>query len=306
MAQADAKLSLHTRCVDALFARTMGENPSTAALGGFDVAPPATTLFTTAQAMIVTGQPEYCPRQPPDLNSPEGVRAAGDWFRDEKARLEAYTRSQFVAIRKQHEALLAQHVRNEEILLTERLRNEEALALRAQEVNRELQYLATQTAALQQRARELGEWERSLKQQLDKLTRAQEEALAVRQSSADVEKNTAAQQASLAQLRAEAEQLAGRESAARTSFAAFEAELTERQQAWEKKQADITRRHAEMEQRSVAVERAEAAAQRRMAELEEWEDRLRHELEAQELQAARDRRELESLRARLRAQANGK
>lgn len=137
MAQANHPESLHQRCVDLLFAQAAGGAP--AEQGGphpvgvptvFDVAPAASALLTTAPAMMFgVAQPNW-PRRPPDLSTPEGVQAAFEWFREEKARLEAYTRSQFGAIRKQQEDLLAQHVRNEQSLLAGHLRNEEALAVR--------------------------------------------------------------------------------------------------------------------------------------------------------------------------------
>jgi DNA repair exonuclease SbcCD ATPase subunit len=229
------------------------------------------------------------PQAPPSIESSADVQAAHEWLQAERRRLDSYTRSQFEMIRQQHQTLLTKH-----------FRSEETLALRAQELNREMQFLAAQSEAFQKRAQELAEREKALASQVEKLARAHEDVLDMQQNRERASQDTEAQRAYLASLKAETTDLQAAGEAARTEFASFEAALKERQQLWEKKQAEITARQAEMEQRYKALEKAEDSAARRLRELEELEDQLRDELEKQELQLVRERREIEELRARLR------
>jgi DNA repair exonuclease SbcCD ATPase subunit len=230
---------------------------------------------------------------PPALDNPESLQAAYEWFKTERAKLEEFTRFQFAAVRQHQQADLARHYRSEE-----------NLALRAQELNREMQFLATQSKALQARARELAMWESRLSTQAQKLTQAHDDLLNIHKTSTNVRKDTQAQLASLQQMRDEMAQLQSAEVAARASFAAFEAELTERQRTWEKKQADLAARQTEMEQRYEALEQAEIAAARRLAELDDLEDRLREEFEAQQRQLVKDRQEVEALYTQMRGRGD--
>ena len=72
------------------------------------------------------------PEPPPALEDPANTKAAYDWFQSERARLEEYTRYQFAAIQQQQQAEMVNYYRREE-----------ALVQRAQEVNREMQFLAS-------------------------------------------------------------------------------------------------------------------------------------------------------------------
>ena len=99
------------------------------------------------------------PQTPPPLKDPADLEAAQQWLQAERGRLEAYTRSQFEMIRQQHQALLAKH-----------FRSEETLALRSQELNREMQFLAAQTEAFQRQAQELAERERVFAAQTERLS----------------------------------------------------------------------------------------------------------------------------------------
>jgi len=65
------------------------------------------------------------PDPPADLENVPELREAYQWLQGERRRLEEYTRSQFAAIQQRHQAILAQH-----------FRNEENLAIRTQELNR--------------------------------------------------------------------------------------------------------------------------------------------------------------------------
>src|SRR5262249_37344815 len=156
---------------------------------------------------------------------------ANEWLQAERARLEEYTRGQFALLRQQHEAGMAKH-----------FRGEEALALRSQELNREMKFLASQSEALQHRARELGKWEAALSQQMDKLHQAQSELLRIKETSENIQRDTEDQRAFLQELQAETGQRQAAETAARAEFESLEATLKERQQAWEKKQEEITAR----------------------------------------------------------------
>jgi hypothetical protein len=191
-------------------------------------------------------------------------------------------------------------------LLAKHMRDQEGLALRDQELNREMQYLLGQTAVLQKRSRELAEWEKALGEQSARLAEAQAELFSIRQTSEFLQKDAEAQCVALARMRDEAERLSQSETAARAALDTFDAELRERQQEWEKKGAEVERRRVSMEQRYDELEKAEAAARRRALELEDWEERLRQELETQERQQAAERQELRRLRDELEARADEK
>ena len=76
------------------------------------------------------------PEPPPSLEDPANTKAAYEWFQAERTRLEEYTRYQFAAIQQHQQAEMANYYRREE-----------ALVQRAQEVNREMQFLAKQSEA---------------------------------------------------------------------------------------------------------------------------------------------------------------
>ncbi len=231
---------------------------------------------------------EFSPSMPPE-GAQLDPRAAYEWLVNEKKKLEEYTRGQFDMIQQQHQALLAKH-----------FRSEEALALRAQDLNREMQFLASQSEGLQRRAHELAEHEMLLNAQIEKLAQAQEELISLQNSSENTRRDVEVQQEFLSQLRAETAQLQRLGQCTRTEFNDFETTLRERQQAWEKKQAEFVARQAQMEQRYAALDKAEETSKRRVAELDEMEDQLRREFEQSERALAAERREIETLRSRLR------
>jgi chromosome segregation ATPase len=228
---------------------------------------------------------------PPTLKDPADLQVAHEWLKAERARLEAYTRSQFAAIQQQHQSLLAKQ-----------FRSEEALALRAQELNREMKFLASQSEALQWRARELAEREVALSAHMEKLAGAEQEFLAIQQTGSHAGEATKAHRALLERLRADMAQLQAAGADAHKEAAAFEAALRERQEAWEKKHAAQVARQEEMEQRYTALEKAEEASQRRLTELDELEELLRTEFEQQEKRLAHERQEIDVLRTKLRVQ----
>jgi chromosome segregation ATPase len=139
-----------------------------------------------------------------------------------------------------------------------------------------------------------------LSAQAQKLTQAHEELLHIEKTSANIQRDTEAQQAYLEQMRGEMAQLQTNAAAARSSFATFDTELAERQQAFQRKQAEMAARQKEMEQRYQALEQAEVAARRRLAELDDLEDRLQEEVDEQQRQLVLERREIDALCAELR------
>jgi hypothetical protein len=274
--------SPRTLSVDALFARLHDERAGYAAplpsAAGQD--PGGNGSSTLAEL-----QP------PPTLQDPADVEVAHEWLKSERARLEAYTRSQFAAIQQQHQSLLAKQ-----------FRSEEALALRAQELNREMKFLASQSEALQNRARELAERETTLTMHMEKLASAEREFLAVQQTGNNLGEVAEGHRALLEQLRADMARLQAAGADARTEASAFEAALKERQEAWEQKHAAQVARQEEMERRYEALERGEEASQTRLAELNDLEELLRTEFDQEEKRLAQERQEIDVLRAKLRMQ----
>jgi DNA repair exonuclease SbcCD ATPase subunit len=285
--------SPRTQCLDSLFAQMAGESLSGARSPSRHVNGPRfpesfTTNERSAPALDAPTKP------PPELKSPNDLSAAHQWLQNERARLEDYTRQQMARIQQQHQALLAKEYSIEE-----------ALVVRSQELNREVQFLASQAQVLQARARQLTEREAALADQMGKLSRAQEEFLVIQQTSNDMQKDTEVQHAYLEGLLAETALLQAQEASVRGKFATCEAELKERQQAWEQRQIELDERQIEIEERYVALERAEQAVQRRMAELDEMEDRLQQEVETQEKQLHRERQDLQVIWTTLSLQRLG-
>jgi hypothetical protein len=243
-------------------------------------APAVDCLFVQMAEGKDTGtpaQPEWYPPgwtdPPADLEKNPELREALQWLQGERRRLEEYTRNQFAALQQRHQAILAQH-----------FRNEETLALRTQELNREMAFFAAQAKIIQERAGELARREKAVAEQAEKL-RAQQELQGLGEHTGP----------NPADWQAETE-------ATSNGLAEAASALEEHQAAWEAKQAEITDRLAQMERRYQALEQAEEAARRRMAELDELENRLTQEFERQERQLALERRQVEALRARLRLQ----
>jgi hypothetical protein len=229
------------------------------------------------------------PEPPPALDQPGGLQAAYQWLQAEKERLDAYTRAQLDFIQQKHQEDLQNHYRNEANLV-----------LRAQEVNRELQFLTAQSEALQARARALSESEAALSHQMEKVQRAQEEFLNIQRSSANLQQDTEVQRTLLENLRHETADIQATRAAAHAEYETVARRLEERRQTWERKQEEITARQAALEERCRTLEQGEAAARRRQAELDELEERLCHELETQQTQLAKERKEIEALYHRLR------
>ena len=226
--------------------------------------------------------PAGWPDPPSVIDSVPELREAYQWLQGERQRLEEYTRGQFANIRRQHQELLAHH-----------FRKEEAVALRTQELNREMAFVAAQAKIIQQRAAELAVREKALAAQIEKLFQAQ---------GAAGQAAPAGPRSAWEELRTETARLRGSPETGPGQLAEVESALRERQSFWETRQEEITERLAQMERRYRALEEAEEATRRRVAELDELEARLTREFEKQERQLALERRQIETLRARLRLQ----
>jgi chromosome segregation ATPase len=292
MAASDGGNADRALSIDWLFAQLPGQDTGyrtpmpLPGAGASVVAAPLTEPSGSAPASAMAWT-----QPPPALEDPADLETAYEWLRSEKQRLEEYTRSQFATIQQQHQALLNKH-----------FHSEQSLALRCQELNREMKFLAGQAETLQRRARELAEREAALSAQMERLAHAQEELLTLEQTSQNIRQDTETQRSLLEQLRAQTAELQVSDLASRHEFDNFEVALKERQRAWEEKQAEISARQAEMEERYAALEKAEEAAKRRLAELDELEERMQQEIHEHEQQLAQERRDMEIMRAKLRGQ----
>lgn len=287
MSVSNGQHCLQAPAVDWLFAQAIGEGaetgrPAPKPNGHAGPAGPA----AGARPDPASFQPKEWPDPPPELADVPEYQKAYRWLQGERQRLDEYTRKQFATIQQQHQALLAQH-----------FRNEEALALRTQELNREMAFFSAQAKIIQDRAGNLARREKALAEQVDKLRQVQRDLppKGVSPSAA-----AEAQRVILEELQAETARAQTDGVATHEDLAGVETALKERQAAWEKKQAEIGERLAQMERRYQALEKAEDAARRRLAELDELEHRLEKEFEKQERQLALERRQIETLQARLR------
>src|SRR5262245_37305579 len=118
------------------------------------------------------------------------LQAEHRWLQEERKRLEAYTLSQFALIKQQREELL-----------TRKTQIEEALALREQELNRQMKILAESNEALQKRGKETAEREAVLSEQLEQINNAQQTLQTLQQTSARMQKEIEAQRGQLEQTR---------------------------------------------------------------------------------------------------------
>ncbi len=241
MMERDSASSPYARCVELLFSR-MDE--------------PASPLPAAGRAPVRPGGtlPQDWPSKPPPLETPEDLRAAYEWFCGERQQLEEYTRSQLAFIQQEHFNVLGRHYQIEA-----------EIGRRTQEINREMQFLATHVEALRERSRGLAEWEEALTAQTERFAGLEEG----RVTQTDEERAAA-----LAALRAEIANRRLSEAAARAKLEATQALLRERQAVWEKKQAEVLARQRQLERRCLELERAEEALKRRIAELDEVEERL--------------------------------
>jgi chromosome segregation ATPase len=291
MSGISSRYSLEAPAVDWLFAQVPGGTEVTLSGIANTPSPDRRTPTTLGERTDLNGIHSKIWTEPPDsLKKNPDLQDAYQWLLAERQRLEEYTRKQFASIQSQHQTLLSQH-----------FRNEETLALRSQELNREMAFFAAQAKAIQERARGLSQRERTLSAQTAKLSWAQSELRKIQDNTGAISLHPEIGRI-LEELQAESARLSQSEVVARAEFEGVETALKERQQAWELKQTEITQRIAQMDKRYQDLEKAEDAARRRLAEMEELEIRLEQEFEKQERQLAIERREIERLRTKLRMQ----
>jgi hypothetical protein len=216
----------------------------------------------------------YEPAPPPgEAELPPAVRAAHEWLRREKARLEAYTRAQLARIYAERQQAAGQNYLAEQ-----------ALILRTQELNRKEEFLARQVRSLQEQAAQLAQREQALLGGLQEQRHGQEEWCAVQKASQDLRHEADGQQALLAALRAETSALQAARDAARADLGALEAALPAQRAALAAEQAALAAYRSQLERRAEALAQEETAMQRRQAEIDDLEARLCQEAEAQERQ----------------------
>jgi hypothetical protein len=269
--------------LDVVFSQLGGESapaPPVAPSAGATRRPPASPA---------RGQ-EFDPQPPPaSIPLTPQLQTAYEWLQREKSRLEGYTRAQLARIHSQREEMMRQSHNDEQ-----------AIILRAQELNRKEEFLAHQTKALQAHAAHVAQWENGLLGRLEENRKTQETLAEAQKTTEDVLQKIAGQRALLEALRFETSALQAARDAARADLAALEAALPAQREALEREQASLAAARAQVEQRLLGLDKDEAAMQRRLAELDDMEAQLREELEAQERQVSRERREIAEVRAKLR------
>jgi chromosome segregation ATPase len=252
-----------TFAIDALFSR-LADGPA--------------RVEAAADASASEAVGEFQP--PPDGEGSDYVRKAYAWLQRERQRLERYTQAQFARIRGEQQATVEQNSFTEQ-----------ALIFRGQELSRKEEDLNHLARALQLRADELAQREKELAPRLEPIWDAEAELAELRRLCAGLKPDLDGLRRRRDALRAEVEGLEREREA-----------LQRRRAASDKAEALFTGRRAEIEQRLLALDKAETAVQRRGAELEEFEERLRQDFEEQERRLAEERREIDALRTRLRAQ----
>ncbi len=256
--------SPYARCVEWLFAH----------LDDTETAAPIQPTPAPAGPPQRNSLPEDWPSAPPPLKNADDLRNVLEWFRAERMRLDEYTRQRLRDIQDQHYQVLAHHYQSE----AEMVRRE-------QDVNRELQFLATQTEELHARARGLVEWEEALAAQTERLATLQASGAAPAEPE---------DRAALAALRQAVSDRRLSEAAARARFEASQALVKERQAVWEKKQAELLARQGQLERRCRELQKTEEALQRRIAEMDEVEERLLRACDRDENQARQEELERRS------------
>ncbi|HXG12419.1 MAG TPA: hypothetical protein VNK04_21865 [Gemmataceae bacterium] len=274
----------YQQTVDQLFT-WVGQSADSAA------ASPANPPSQDRTALPAAETPTAPADSPPPWSGLTDWQGEYQWLQEERKRLEAYTLSQFALIKQQREELLG---RKSGI--------EEALALREQELNRQLKLLAEGAETLAKRDRELAEREAALAEQQQRLNNARQELHALQQANVQLHRDNEAQRLLAAELRLQTTHLQEAVRAARSELAALEQVLRRRKEEAEAERAELAESRRQLERRHAALEQAEEALRRRVAEVDQLEAQLRRELEQREQQLAMEYQELERARAGLRRQ----
>jgi chromosome segregation ATPase len=225
----------------------------------------------------------------PSLPSLSDWQTEYQWVLEERRRLEAYTVSQFALIKQQREELLGR-----------RAGIEETLALREQELNRQLRLLAEGSETQEKRNRELAEREAALAAQMETWAAARQELQALQQINSTLQTENEAQRILAEELRIQVAHLQEAVRAGRSELAVIEQVVRRRQQAAEEERGELAAARRQLEQRFAALEKAEESFRRRTAEIDQLEVQIRLELEQREQQVALEHKELEKARAKLR------
>src|SRR5688572_21077456 len=99
--------SIHQQALDWLFAR----------LGGNGNVPPSGLPIARESNERPDAPLDAEVAPTPEVGSPEELKAAAEWLRRERQRLEAYTRAQLGRIQQEHQALVGQNYLNEQTLI---------------------------------------------------------------------------------------------------------------------------------------------------------------------------------------------
>src|SRR5262249_16668359 len=143
-ANPDGTLSRRAQALDCIFSSLSGE--------GRLPSQPRSTAIPPDRGADEGSEAEA---EPPVIHGPADLRAANEWFRRERQRLQQYTQNQLARIQQERQTLLGQNYMHEQ-----------ALIVRAQELSRQEQLVAQQSHGLQQRAADLARREQALANQL--------------------------------------------------------------------------------------------------------------------------------------------
>jgi chromosome segregation protein len=201
------------------------------------------------------------PDPPPNLDGHPDVRAAYDWLQTERSRLEEYTRIQFEKVQQQHQDLMKLH-----------FEREQESALQVQDINREIQRLATFSESLDERVKKLDEREVELTQLEEKQANLRDDVRALQKSRSAVQQEISAAKETVEELEARAARLKVKEDIARNELRAAEAKLHEAKATWETRETEIAKRECALDQLGQRLnerESAIASEARQVAELHE-------------------------------------
>lgn len=268
----------HAQFVDAIFARAPLTRPPV------DLAQtpsPPGNLDPARYQREVAAAP-----QPP----PEGdTQADYAWLIEERKRLEAYTHQQLAQVKQQREEFLRYCTQMEE-----------ALALKGQNLNRQLKQVATQAEAQEQRARELAEREAFVASHQQQIMAAHQELTRLQNLGRQWQEESEAQRQMLEALRAEAAMLDEAVRFARRELVGYEEALEYRKRSWQEQHEELASRQLHLEDRFRTLEGSEESLRQRLQEVDELEAQVRTELEEREQQLALDHRQAAALREQLR------
>ncbi len=178
------------------------------------------------------------PTPPPDVAENQDLRVAYEWLQSERSRLEEYTRVQFEKVEQQHRELMALH-----------FQREQDAALQAQEINREIQRLASFSENLDERAGQLGERQKDLDSQDDKLAAVREEVRAFQQTRQTLQQEIDSQRSLIEQSLTRTNELREQARLLDSEIEAQTATLAERRRSWEEKEAETAENAARIQAR---------------------------------------------------------